>query len=99
MSPLAATSLILLFSQSLPEFGPYMEEKERKVAAYKASIVPLEEFPAAVHRPALQPSRPIASVQVCCGVDTYHCSSVATKHHNTTQISRESVISKSDGPS
>ena len=68
--PLPAMQVIFLSPQSLPEFGPYMEEKERKVAAYKASIVPLEEFPAAVHRPALQPSRPVASVKVCRGIGT-----------------------------
>lgn len=54
----------LTLSQSLPEFGPYKKEKEMKIAAYKATIVPAEEFPQTVHRPALQPSRPVASVLV-----------------------------------
>ena len=105
VSSLATMSLILLSSQSLPEFGPYMEEKEKKVAAYKASIVPLEEFPAAVHRPALQPSRPIASVQVCRGVLMIPTTVILCIELSINKASQGntnplwSVISKSNEPS
>ena len=55
--------------QSLPEFGPYLQEKEGKVAAYKASIQPVTEFSPAIHRPPLTPSSSsIPSVQVCTSV-------------------------------
>ena len=51
-------------SQSLPEFGPYLKEKEKKIAGYKASIQPVSEFLPAIHRPSLTPSSTIPSVQV-----------------------------------
>ena len=52
------------FFQSLPEFGPYLAEKESRIAAYKKSIDAQEEFVPEVHRPVFKPSKPVPSVKV-----------------------------------
>ena len=56
--PLSASSFV--FSpQSLPEFGPYIMEKEERIASYKKTIDPLKEFPPENHRPPYKPTKPI----------------------------------------
>lgn len=52
--------------QPLPEFGPYLNEKEGKIAAYKKSIDPATEFQPEVHRPAYKPSTEVPAIKVCC---------------------------------
>jgi dihydropyrimidine dehydrogenase (NADP+) len=53
--------------KSLPEFGPYLKEKEERIAGYKASIQPVAEFSPATHRPPITISSSIPSVQDVVG--------------------------------
>ena len=57
--------LIFIFLQALPEFGPYLSEKERRIAEYKKTVNPLEETKPEVHRPAYKTSKPVPTIQVC----------------------------------
>ena len=50
--------------QPLPEFGPYLKEKEDKIAAYKKTINPSADFQPEVHRPAYQLSREVPAIKV-----------------------------------
>ena len=58
-------------SQSLPEFGPYLAEKEHYIADYKKTVVPVEEFAPEVQRPAYRPSRPVPTVKVSITTHTH----------------------------
>ena len=62
--------------QALPEFGPYLNEKESKIAAYKKSIDPATEFQPEVHRPAYKPSVEVPTIKVMCGSVVCYCGSV-----------------------
>ncbi len=53
-----------LFPQALPEFGPYLAEKERRIANYKKGVEPLDEGVAEVHRPPYKISKPVPSLRV-----------------------------------
>ena len=70
--------------QSLPEFGPYLKEKEERIAGYKASIQPVAEFSPAIHRPPITPSSSIPSVQVTCL--PIHLCSIRHCYRNTALI-------------
>ena len=50
--------------QALPEFGPYLQEKEQRIAAYKKQINPAQERKPEVHRPPFKPTKPIPTVKV-----------------------------------
>ena len=48
----------------MPEFGPYLKEKEERIASYKKTVDPLKEFPPENHRPPYKPTKPIPAVKV-----------------------------------
>ena len=48
----------------MPEFGPYLKEKEERIANYKKTIGPLKEFLPESHRPPYKPTKPIPAVKV-----------------------------------
>ena len=50
--------------QALPEFGPYLTEKEMRVAEYKKTVDPLKEYKPEVHRPAYKTTKPIPTLKV-----------------------------------
>ncbi len=49
--------------QSLPSFGPYLHEKETKIAEYKKTVDPATEFKPEVHRPTYR-TKEIPAVKV-----------------------------------
>ena len=53
-----------VIGKALPEFGPFLKEKEEKIAAYKKGIDPLKEHQPEVHRPAYGTTKPIPHVKV-----------------------------------
>ncbi len=63
MFPLKCT-LVYFPVQALPEFGPYLAEKERRIAEYKKGVEPLDEGVAEVHRPPYEISKPVSSLKV-----------------------------------
>ncbi len=53
-----------VFVQALPDFGPYLSEKERRVAEYKRSVEPLEVGVVEQHRPPYKITKHIPTLQV-----------------------------------
>ncbi|XP_064387125.1 dihydropyrimidine dehydrogenase [NADP(+)]-like [Halichondria panicea] len=52
-----------VIGKALPEFGPYLAEKERRIAEYKKGVEPLDEGVAEVHRPPYEISKPVSSLK------------------------------------
>lgn len=74
-----------VIGKALPEFGPYLNEKERRIAAYKKTLAPLEESQAEVHRPAHQPSKPVPAVKDVIG-QALPCIGAYGNLDNTQQV-------------
>ena len=53
-----------VIGKALPEFGPFLKEKEERIAEYKKGVDPLEENKPEVHHPAYGTTKPIPHVKV-----------------------------------
>lgn len=56
-----------IIGKSLPEFGPYLKEKDEMISDYKKSITPLTEFSPETHRPSYKPNKPVPAVKDVIG--------------------------------
>jgi len=56
-----------VIGKALPEFGPYLKEKEERIASYKRGTNPLQEQTPEIHRPPFTPTKPIPTVKEVIG--------------------------------